>query len=313
MTGQVLGSRAIIGEYYRMLEQDPGVPFVNAIANMFDSDQASETYKWLGQVPTMRLWKGGRQAKGLRDNGFTVWNDEYESTLEVEVKHLRRDKTGQIRARLGEHVQRAQTHWASLLSTLILNGASGVCYDGQYFFDTDHSEGDSGTQSNSISVDISGLPVTVHGAAVTAPSAEEIAQAVYKGITQITSFVDDQGEPMNETASSFLVMVPFSLLTAAQSGLTLPRGTAAAEMISDKSITVVGNARLNAWTDKFAVFRTDSAVKPLIRQEEVGIKVGAKAEGSEYEFDNNAHQYGFSASRGASYGMWQGACLVTMI
>ncbi len=312
MSGQSLGSRAIIGEYYRRLEQDTGVPWIPAVANIFDSDQASETYRFLGQVPAMREWKGGRQAKGLSDNGFTIYNSEFESTLEIEVKHLRRDKTGQLMARIQEHVQRSSAHWATLASGLIVNGASGVCYDGQYFFDTDHSEGASGNQSNSISVDISALPTTVHGS-VTAPSPEEIAQAAHKAITQICSFVDDQGEPMNETATSFVVMVPFSLYNAALSGLTLPRGTDAAEQISGKSITVVPNARLSTWTDKFAVFRTDNPIKSIILQQETRIKVAGKGEGSEYEFDNNAHQYGFSASRGAGYGMWQSACLVTMV
>lgn len=312
MSGQSLGSRAIIGEYYRRLEQDPGVPWIEAVANTFDSDQASETYRFLGQVPVMREWKGGRQAKGLRDDGFTIYNSEFESTLEIEVKHLRRDKTGQLMARIQEHVQRSSTHWASLASGLIINGATGVCYDGQYFFDTDHSEGASGAQSNSVSVDISALPTTVHGS-VTAPSPEEIAQAVYKAVAQICSFVDDQGEPMNETATSFTVMVPFSLHSAAVSGLSLPRGTDAAEQISKATITVVANARLSTWTDKFAVFRTDNPIKPIILQQETRIKVAGKGEGSEFEFDNNAHQYGFSASRGAGYGMWQGACLVTMI
>lgn len=313
MSGQALGSRAVIGVYYNMLHQSTGIEWIGAVANDFDSDQASETYKWLGQVPTMRPWVGGRQAKGLRDNGFTIYNVEYESTLEVEVKHLRRDKTKQIRTRISEHVRRANSHWAKLNSDLILGGETAICYDGQYFFDTDHVEGDSGAQSNKISVDISALPTTVHGATAAAPSPEEIAQAALKGITQITSFLDDQGEPVNEDAMSFLVMVPFALLNAAQSGLSLPRGTDAAEVKSSKNITVVGNARLNAWTDKFVVFRTDGDVKPLINQSETDVKVAAKAEGSEYEFDNNAHQYGFSASRGASYGMWQGACLVTMV
>lgn len=312
MSAQSLGSRAIIGEYYRRLELSAGIAWVLGVCNLFESDQAGETYRFLGQVPVMRKWKGGRNAKGLRDDGFSIYNDEFESTLEFEVKQMRRDKTGQILARIQEHVERATSHWASLASTLVLNGASGVCYDGKYFFDTTHEEGKSGVQSNSISVDISALPTTVHGT-VTAPSPEEIAQAAMQGITKICSFVDDQGEPMNENAQSFIVMVPFSLYNAAMSGLTLPRGTDAAEQVSGKRITVIANARLSSWTDKFAVFREDSAIKSIILQQETPVKVAAKAEGSEFEFDNNAHQYGFSASRGAGYGMWQGACLVTMV
>ena len=70
---------------------------------------------------------------------------------------------------MAELAERGRTHYASLLSTLIVNGATTVCYDGQYFFDTDHSEGASGTQSNKIDSDISTLPASVHGS-TTAPS-----------------------------------------------------------------------------------------------------------------------------------------------
>ena len=118
---------------------------------LFNSDQESETYKWLGMVPMMREWIGDKQAKGFRDNGITVINKEFEATLEVLSKWLRRDKTGQLAVRIGELAQRANGHCANLLSTLITNGTgstSVLCYDGQYFFDSDHSEGDSGTQKN---------------------------------------------------------------------------------------------------------------------------------------------------------------------
>ena len=67
---------------------------------------------------------------------------------------MRRDKTGQIDIRIREQVQRAQAHWAKLLSDLIIAAESTVCYDGQYFFDTDHSEGDSGTQDNDLSIGV---------------------------------------------------------------------------------------------------------------------------------------------------------------
>ena len=39
----------------------------------------------------------------------------------------------------------------------------------------------------------------------------------------------------------------------------------------------------------------------------------AKAEGSAFEFDNDAWQFGIDAWRGAGFGYWQRACLVTMV
>jgi phage major head subunit gpT-like protein len=147
----------------------PGGFWLDAVSNLYGSDQASETYNWLGQTPAMREWLAGRQAKGFSGQGVTILNKHYEATLEIAIKDMRRDKTGQIRARMAELAQRGQTHWASLVSTLIVNGATTVCYDGQYFFDTDHSEGSSGNQSNAISVTIANLPCVVHGS-TTAPS-----------------------------------------------------------------------------------------------------------------------------------------------
>lgn len=307
-------SRAVIGEFYRTLEQDTGAGWVNALGMYFGSDQESEEYAWLGDTPVMREWIGGRHAKGFRENGLTVKNKHFEATIEILVKHLRRDKSGQAMLRIAELADRANSHWASLLSTLIINAESTVCYDGQFFFDTDHSEGDSGTQSNDISVDISTLPTAVHGV-VTLPSVAEFQQAVLQGIISIAGFKDDQGEPMNELASQFAVMVPPSLAFAANNALAVPAGTDLEQQnpLGGFTVTPVTNTRLSAWTDKFAVFRTDGRVKPFIRQEEDGVNLKAKAEGSEFEFDNDAHQYGIDSWREAAYGYWQQACLVTMI
>jgi phage major head subunit gpT-like protein len=71
MGGEVLSSRAIIGRFYeeldRLMAEESGV--VGQLAMFFSSDQKTEEYKWLGQVPVVREWVGGRQAKGLRDFG----------------------------------------------------------------------------------------------------------------------------------------------------------------------------------------------------------------------------------------------------
>ena len=306
-----LTSRAVIGEFYKTLEQDEGTSWVPAVSNIFNSNQDSEQYAWLGQSPAMREWVGGRHAKGFTENGLTIVNKHYEATVEFLLKEMRRDKSGQVMARIRDLARRTNAHWNSLLSTLIINGPSTTCYDGQYFFDTDHSEGDSGTQSNDISVDISALPAGVHGV-ITAPSIEEMQLTVLKGIQAILGFKDDQGEPMNEMAQNFVVMVPVSLWQLASSAFVRPVTDINQIVPANMNISVVANARLSSWTEAFALFRTDSEVSAFIRQQETGVELKAKAEGSEYEFDNDAHQYGVDTWRNVGYGYWQNACLVTM-
>lgn len=312
----VLSSRAIIGEYYRRLEQGAS-GWANELSSPFQSDQAGEDYKWLGMSPAMREWIGGRLAKGLRDNAYTIRNKPFESTLEISVDDLRRDKSDQIMVRIAEQVDRANAHWARLLSTLIIDGESTACYDGQFFFDTDHLEGDSGTQSNDLSVDISALPVpaTAHGS-TTAPAPEELMHAILEGAQAILGFKDDQGEPMNENAMQFLVMVPVPFWKAAIAAVgapTLAQGATNIVTAADGfRFQVQVNPRLT-WTTKLGVFRTDGNIKPFIRQEEVPVELSAIAEGSELEFQERVHHYGLYASGNVGYGYWQHGCLVTLI
>lgn len=316
MDQSILSSRAVIGMYYARLEANPGAAWIDGVSNMFGSDQASETYPFLGQSPAMREWVGGRQAKGLSSNSLTIANKHYESTLEIALRDLRRDKTGQLEARINDFADRSMTHWASLLSTLIINGTSTVCYDGQFFFDTDHVEGKSGTQSNDISADISTFPSATAGT-VTTPSLEEMQGSILKGIAQILSLKDDQGEPMNENASSFLVMVPVGLYIAATAAVSTLMTAALQQnlnpnQIAGLTVDVQMNPRLT-WTDSFVVFRTDSPIKGLIRQSEDEGNLRMKDENSEFAFDNSAIQVGIDAWRNVGYGYWQRACYVTMV
>lgn len=316
MSAKGLSSRAIIGEFFLALEALTGQSWMDAVSMLFTSDQESETYKWLGQVPAMREFIGGRHAKGFQENGITIPNKHFEATLEVFVEEMRRDKTGQVMLRVRELAGRIVSHWASLLSTLIVNGESTACYDGQFFFDTDHQEGDSPVQSNDISVDISTLPTTNHGTP-TAPSVGEMQKAILLGIQQMYGFVDNEGEPYNETAQEFLVKVPTSLFEVALAATRNPMVDSGESNtitnVDEFRITVRSNPRLSAWTDKFAVFRTDGNMKPFIRQQETDVMLKAVAEGSELEFNENKHHYGVDTWRNVGYGFWQHSCLVTMI
>ncbi|SMO98944.1 Mu-like prophage major head subunit gpT [Thalassovita litoralis] len=310
-----LSSRAIIGNFYMALEAAVAASWVGDISMYFETDQESETYKWLGMAPAMREWVGGRHAKGFRENGITIENKKFEATLEVPVDWMRRDKTGQIMVRVNELAGRTVTHWQSLLSANIAGGETAVCYDGQYFFDTDHSEGQSGTQSNSITVDISAVPAQLHGT-TSLPSPEEIRAMVLKGVEQILGFKDDQGEPMNEMARTFLVMVPTAWFTTAAAALNNPvvggGDTNVMTNLDGYTFRLAVNPRLS-WTDKLSVMRTDGSVKPFIRQEEEGVTVKAIAEGSELEFNEDKHHYGVKAIRNTGHGYWQHACLLQAV
>jgi phage major head subunit gpT-like protein len=317
MDQTILNSRAVLGMYCARLENPLAAGWIDGVSNLFGSDQASEQYPFLGQVPRFREWIGGRQAKGLRANELTIRNRHYEATLEIALRDLRRDKTGQLQARISEFADEGDAHWGTLVSALIQNGASTVCYDGQYFFDTDHAEGDSGTQDNDIQVDISAVPGAGNDNTPAFPNAAQMQAAIIKGIAQTLSFKDDRGRPMNSNARAFLVTVPIGLWMPAVGAL----GTlTTAAMTQNLNPNLIANLRVDVqmvpeltWTDSFAVWRTDAAIKGLIRQSETEPMVKMKDESSEFAFDNDAIQLGVDAWRGADYGLWQRACYVTMI
>jgi phage major head subunit gpT-like protein len=310
----LLSSRAIIGEFYKTLEQDSGQHWINQVSMLFQSNQETETYAWLGQTPGMREWLGGRQAKGFQTEGITIRNKHFEATLEVALRDKRLDKTGQLLVRIQELALRTNAHWAKLLSFLIEQGEVESCYDGRYFFDAHHKEGDSAVQSNLLTLPLSSLPVDASERGVsTAPSAKAMKTLILKGVQAILGFKDDQDEPMNENASQFLIMVPTSLMDVTHAAIASPvlSGAETNELATSHNFKIdyTVNARL-PWTDKFALFRTDGAVAPFIRQEETPVQLKAIAENSELEFNEDKHRYGVDTWRNVGYGYWQKACLI---
>ena len=310
MGAKTLTSRAILGQLFLRLQMG-AAGWVNDLSMAVDSDQMSEEHRWLGMSPQMREWIGGRLVHGLREQGITIRNVEFEATVEVLVRELRLDKTGQIMQRINGLADRANSHGAKLLSELIIAGESTVAYDGQFFFDTDHVEGSSGTQSNDITHDVT-TPAS--------PTAAEMTLAVLSLISQLYSFKDDQGEPLNEGMQRVLILTPTSLWGPTLTGVTSERlaGGETNPLNNVRSqglqIEVRQNPRLT-WTDKIVGFRADGGDggRPFIRQEEKPLDVSAQAEGSPEEFNNKRHLYGVDWTGNYGYGFWQHACLQTLV
>ena len=120
------------------------------VSNAFESNQDTETYSGLGAVPQLREWVGSKQANSFVEFSISISNYDFESTIAIKNKDLRRDKTDQVRARIGDLAQRAITHDAAVLFRLI-NGRRVndrhyfgdeakvlKCYDGQPLFSSSH-------------------------------------------------------------------------------------------------------------------------------------------------------------------------------
>jgi phage major head subunit gpT-like protein len=308
-----LSSRAIIGRFFETYNGFVEQSWFNDIAMTFESDQEGETYKWLGQTPKMSEWAGSRLIDGLRENGITITNKHWSNGIGIPISWVRRDKTGQIMMKIEDLAESAFDHRFELLMETINGAETLVCYDGQYFFDTDHSEGDSGTQSNDLTVDISAVPADVHGT-TTAPSPEEVKAMIFRSVSAIKGFKDDRGRPMNRSARKFTVLVPQTYEEAAMEALYNP-------LIGGGNTNIIANNRKYQfelhvepgldWTEKLAVFRSDGRAKPFIFQQETDVQLKAKAEGSEEEFDNDRWTFGTDYWGNTGPGFWQHACMAT--
>ncbi|OED38945.1 hypothetical protein AB834_00485 [PVC group bacterium (ex Bugula neritina AB1)] len=317
MSLSTMGSREIIGLTYHALSEQKVNVAVSQLTMPFLSNQEIETYKWISSSPMLREWVGGRNAKSFTSQGIDLKSKLFESTLAIDIDDLRREKSGQLELRITQHASSSFRHWNKLVSQLIQQGETKICYDGSYFFDTDHQEGDSGLQSNSISVDISSLPISGSPGSTTSPATEQAEGAILKGIEQIMGFKNDVGEPINDdTDGSFLVVCPLNLYRSCVTATTSPvvdSGKTNPIVTSGLNIQVFPDKRLS-WTDKFAIFKTDSVVKPFLRQFEISEmpQISYIGAGSEEEFKNRRHLLGLSSIRNVGYALWQNACLVTL-
>jgi len=108
------------------------------VAMEVPSGGRSVDYKWLGQFPAMREWIGDRVIKDLSGFHYEITNKPYETTVEVDRDDIDDDQIGVYTPMIQGLGQAAKAHPDTLVFQLLKAGFATDCYDGQYFFDTDH-------------------------------------------------------------------------------------------------------------------------------------------------------------------------------
>jgi phage major head subunit gpT-like protein len=122
------------------------------IATTVPSTTGTEEYGWLGAFPNMREWIGDRVVHGMAQHGYSIKNKPFEMTVGVPRPSIEDDQHGIYTPMMTEMGRAAAAHPDQLVFQLIKNGPSTKCFDGQFFFDTDHpvvaADGTDSTQSN---------------------------------------------------------------------------------------------------------------------------------------------------------------------
>lgn len=108
------------------------------VASVVNSTTKSNTYGWLGAMPGFREWVGARVMNSIKEHGYSITNRHWESSIGVNRDDIEDDILGVYKPYVQEMAREGKEFPDELVFALLTNGWAETCYDGQYFFDTDH-------------------------------------------------------------------------------------------------------------------------------------------------------------------------------
>jgi phage major head subunit gpT-like protein len=245
----------------------------------------------MGFPSALSEWVDRRVRKDFRPYRWNIANKRYQSAIDVERQALERDQLGHIESRVRMLAMRAKQFRAKMLVDLLEAGFSTACYDGQFFFDSDHSEGDSGAQSNTASTALS-------------------EGALETGIASMEGIKDDEGEPLglvpdllvvgpNLRAKARKLLNATSIVATGTTDLVLPNASAVQGML-DLAVSPLISG--NHWF----LGCTNLPVQGLIRQPERPEEFQAVTDLNDSEiFETEVFKYGVNLVEGFGYHLWQ--------
>ena len=267
----------------------------NKTAMLVPSGSSQNDYNWLSMFPKMRRWIGDKVVKSLEAFKYSVTNDDFEATVEVNRNHIEDDSLG-IYAPQAQMAGHSSSQLPDEIVADLKNTAfASVCYDGQYFYDVDHPVGDGDGNVNSVSN---------KGTAKLSAATIAAAKASYDTArVAIQKFTDDEGRPLALVPDT-LEVPPALEMTARillendelEDGTKNPfKGTA----------TVLVNPRLTSDTAWY-LHVTSMPVKPFIYQErKKPVFVSQTDMSADDVFMRKMYKFGAEARAAGGYAFWQ--------
>lgn len=126
-------------------------PLYNRVATVVNSTTRENEYGWLGQMPRFREWIGDRVVNSIASSGYTIRNKPFEQTVGVDRDDIEDDNIGIYAPLFAELGRSAASFPDELIFPFLKGGFATKCYDGQYFFDSDHPVLDENGAEQSVS------------------------------------------------------------------------------------------------------------------------------------------------------------------
>lgn len=256
------------------------------------SGSSQNDYAWLALFPKMKKWIGDKAVKALEAFKYTIVNDDFEATVEVDRNHIEDDTLGIYAPQAKMAGYSAKQFPDEIVADLKNNAFANKCYDGQYFYDTDHPVGEAKTSTSN------------KGTAALSAASVALAKASYGAArTAIMSYMDDEGRPLGLIPN--VLEVPPALEEVGRTLLTYDK------LEDDKpnpykgTAKLIVNPRLTSTTAWF-LHCTSMPVKPFIYQER---KAPVFVEQTDSQGDNvfmrKKFRFGAEARAAGGYGFWQ--------
>lgn len=119
-------------------QQGVAAPTSHRIAMRVPSTTKEQRYGFLKKLPNVREWIGDRVVHNISESDFSIREKPWELTVGVDRDDIETDNLGQYALMFEGMGESTISKPEQLVWGLLKAGFDTTCYDGQYFFDTDH-------------------------------------------------------------------------------------------------------------------------------------------------------------------------------
>lgn len=291
--------RKTFGAIYQEAYQSVS-PWAPQLSVRVPSNGKSNVYGWLAAIPQMREWLGDRQIQNIAEHAFEITNKDYELTVGVDRNDIEDDQFGVYDPMLRGIGEASAKNEDYLIVTLLQNGHLALCYDGQYFFDTDHPvslfDASLGTQQN----------YWASGKALTLDNFVAIRAAM-------AGFLGENNKPLGIVPDLLVVppqlehiarQITMSSLIVNTAGATPAAGAAGMQNVMMGTARVLMVPELAGQATTWYLLATNKAMKPFVVQERRASEFLYLGTGSEHAQKSKKHLFGVDKRGAAGYGVW---------